>query len=39
MERLQYLAAEPPKLSVQFPNDLMTTRTTTTHSNIITNTK
>ena len=28
-ERLQYLAAEPPKLSVQFPNDLMITRTIT----------
>ena len=27
MERLQYLAAEPPKLRVQFPNDLMITRT------------
>ena len=27
MERLQYLGAEPPKLRVQFPNDLMITRT------------
>ena len=29
MERLQYLAAEPPTLCVQFPNDLMITRTIT----------